>query len=454
MRHLLSLLVITSHALASAPTPADSAILTEDRNPGKAAESNGSPAPAPTSSIVEGLADAVPPLLSISRDRGQILLSFTGTLQQALNLSGPWLEVTNATSPYQPNAESTHGFYRSVAASGSSIFSSRTVVDLTITGPLQKHFDLAFAGLPDGIFPPKREKPPFQGTAVLGGTEIPIGLRVRGFSSLQECPFPKLTLKVGKEDRKDTPFFDAREVKIATHCAEGGRGTIGRLRDERSTYREALAYEAMQTLGFVAPRIRRARIEFRDASPTNQAPEGRWTITRQAMLFDDPEVVGERMGGRALDDVELAALSNARFPEQLILDLRFLHILLGNWDYTLSLGGERLWNTEVLAFPDGTYLPMAGDFDLCSWVTEEVRESVPWDYFPERPLLERQMRYDLELLQKDTAVGLLEAAKGRFTAKQSELRSLVQQAIVDEPGRTNAMHHLDTFFGVLEGRPK
>lgn len=409
----------------------------------------------PVNQITTGrayLKDISPPLLDISREQGRVVLHFTGTLQQASVITGPWQDLPNATSPYSPDAPSAKAFYRSVTSSLESIFASTSVVELTITGPLQEHFQLAFAGLPDGIVPPKREKPPFKGSVTLDGKEIAAGLRVRGFSSLQECPFPKLTLKVGKDERKDTPFFDAREIKIGTHCADGGRGSIGRLRDERSTYREALAYEAMETLGFAGPRVRRAQIEFRDTSPTNTAPEGQWTITRHALLFDDPEVIGERMGGHALDDAELAELKNAGFPEQLILDLRFLHILLGNWDYTLSTNGERLWNTDVISFPDGTYLPLAGDFDLCSWVTEEVRESVPWDYRPELPLLERQMRYDLELLQRDAPESQFNAAKQRFEGKRTDLKSLVEHAVVDEPGRTNALYHLDTFFGALGPR--
>lgn len=92
---------------------------------------------------------------------------------------------------------------------------------------MQAHFDLALAGIPDGIFPPRREKPYFVGKVWYSGHEVPVQLRVRGNSSLQECPFPKLKFKVARVDRVGTRFADAREVKLGTHCADGGRGTVG-----------------------------------------------------------------------------------------------------------------------------------------------------------------------------------------------------------------------------------
>jgi hypothetical protein len=142
-------------------------------------------------------------------------------------------------------------FYRSLEAD--SIFSESSVVEFSLSGPLQQHFALALAGMPDGIFPPERPKPCFDGVLTLSGRDVPVTIRVRGNSSLQECPFPKLKFKVSRADRGDTPFFDAREIKIGTHCAEGGRGSIGRLCEEAATFREALAYEVMERLGFVSP---------------------------------------------------------------------------------------------------------------------------------------------------------------------------------------------------------
>jgi hypothetical protein len=387
------------------------------------------------------------PTVSLSREGQGVKLTFTGTLQAALAAQGPWADVPGAVSPFTETSPDQQRFYRS--REPDSIFSARTVVNFAVTGPLQEHFGLAFAGLPDGIFPPVRLKPYFDGSLRFAGADIPVSLRVRGNSSLQECPFPKLKFKVSREARAGTPFFDAREVKIGTHCAEGGRGPIGRLREEAAAYREALAYEAMELLGFVSPRVRRARIDYFDTTPTNASPDVGWELTRNAMILDDAEVVGERLGGRALSDEEIQQLTDARFDEQLITDLRCFHVLLGNWDFALSVDGRNLWNTDVIEVEPGSLIPVIGDFDLASWVTESVQDSVPHDYLPELPLIDRRARFELEVVQKSVRPELFTAAKDRFVAQRTALESLVQAAVIDDVGRTNVARHVTAFYDAL-----
>ncbi len=393
---------------------------------------------------IDGL---IGPTISIVRDNTNVTISFKGTLQFAGVVAGPWNDVPNATTPHQPVPVELERYYR--ARTPDSIFSSTSVVAFTLTAPFQTYFDLAYAGLPDGIFPPVREKPYFDGSLAMTGFDLPISLRVRGNSSLQECPFPKLKFKVAREQREGTPFFDAREIKIGTHCAEGGRGTIGRLREQIATYREALAYETMGVLGFVTPRVRRARIEYHDTTPTNASPVGGWQLIRDALILDDVEVVAGRMGGRALDDEEVAVLTNANFNGQLIADLQFLHALLGNWDYKLFTNGVGLWNTDVIELAGGGLLPVAGDFDLASWVTGLVRFMGPQDYHPELPDADRQARYELEQIKERVSAASFTAAKDRFVAKRSAIESQVSAALLDEPGRTNCLRHVTAFYDAV-----
>lgn len=395
------------------------------------------------------LSSIAAPALNIVQEGGQLRIEFTGTLQAAGTVTGPWIDLTNTAPPYIGPATGPGRFYRS--REQVSIFSTNSVVELAMTGPLQQHFELAFAGMPDGIFPPVREKPYFDGEIrmTVNGQEIPVSLRVRGNSSLQECPFPKLKFKVSRENRVGTPFFDAREVKVGTHCAEGGRGPIGRLREQIAVYREAMAYEVMDLLGFVTPRIRRARIEYHDTTPTNGVSEVGWELTRDAFILEDIEVVAERLGGRALDDEEITVLTNANFNEQLVTDLRVLHVLLGNWDYVLAKDGRGIWNTDVIELANKEMFPVAADFDLSSFVTEEVRLSVPWDYRPELADIDRQARYSLEQIQKSVPAAVFSAANTRFVERRAALESHVNVAVVDPVGRTNALRHLTAFYDAL-----
>lgn len=407
--------------------------------------------PAAPDPSVHPLAQA--PSLAIARSGSDLVITFSGSLLAANTLSGPWTPLTNAVSPWTIPASGTARYFHAREAKPSGVFDSDEVLDLTLRGPFQPHFELAFAGLPDGIFPPVRLKPYFPGSVLMAPHDLPIDLRVRGNSSLQECPFPKLKLKVSREARQGTPFADAREINIATHCAEGGEGPVGRLRHETATFREGLAYEAMATLGFTTPRVRRARIHYVDTTDPGPDGDGGWILTRKALLIENVEVLGERLGGRALSDEEIEALRNAKLDPQLIADLRLLHALLGNWDYALSLTGEELWNTAVIAFPDGRFLPVAGDFDLASWVTAVVRLNAPHDYHPELPDLDRETRFQVDQVRASVDATLFDAAKRRFLSHRAALGDLVRRAEVDDAGRANATAHLDAFWSALdEGR--
>ncbi len=387
--------------------------------------------------------------VSIRREAARVQVLFAGTLESAERIEGPWSSVPGGASPYEiPAAEITR-FFRARDAASESVFASASVAGLSVEGPLQQHFVLALAGLPDGIFPPRREKPWFAGTVRYAGLELPVELRVRGNSSLQECPFPKLKFKLDREHREGTPFADAREIKIGTHCAEGGEGPVGRLRDQRAAFREALAYEAMATLLFTTPRVRRAEITYSDASAGREGRETGWQVARQAFLLEDIEVVAERLGGRALSDEEIGKLTDARSDEVLITELHLLHALLGNWDYQLSVDGRWLWNTEVIAFPDGSYLPVPGDFDLASWVTGVVRHAAPHDYHPEMPDVEREARYRVEQLAKSVGAEVFAEATHRFSTHRHALDQLVAGAAIDAAGRTNATRQLAAFYTAL-----
>lgn len=391
------------------------------------------------------------PSLQIQRELKELIVTFSGELHASDQATGPWTSVLGAVSPLRIASPQSPRFFRALdrGSNSSSVFGPRSIVSWTLTGPLQTHFQLAFAGMPDGIFPPRREKPYFDAILNTESLSLPVSLRVRGNSSLQECPFPKLKFKVSRDTREGTPFADAREIKIGTHCADGGQGPIGRLRDERSAYREALAYETMELLGFVGPRVRRAQFQFRDTSPTNEFGTTQWVIQRNALLIEDVEVVAERLGGRALSDEEIAQLKDVDFGVQLISDLRFFHTLLGNWDYALSVDGRGLWNTDVIELARGTKLPVAGDFDLCSWVTETVRLSAPRDFHPELLDLDREALFQLEQIRESLGFEVFEDSRRRFVTAKPQIEALIRSASVDDRGRLSALAHVASFFAAL-----
>lgn len=391
------------------------------------------------------------PSLAVTTERGKVRVAFEGVLQQAPSLAGPWIDLPQAVSPHLEDPAAGEGgrYFRARRVPTEGLFESSAVVDWVIEGPLQQHFDLAFAGLPDGIFPPRREKPYFPGSLRMGEFQLAVTLRVRGNSSLQECPFPKMKVKVSREVREGTPFEAAREIRIGTHCAEGGTGTIGRLRDQSAAYREALAYEVQALLGFPTLRVRRARIAYHDTTAGGMEPEVGWEVTREAMLLEDVEVLAERQGGRALSDEEVAALRDAGFPATLLAELRLWHALLGNWDYQVSNEGGSLWNTEVIELADGSRLPVAGDYDLASWVTGVTTPTSPRGYHPELGEVEREALYRMEQFQGEWGPVELLARAQRFGAQRAGIEAWIRSAQLDEAGRTNALRHVAAFFEAL-----
>jgi hypothetical protein len=394
------------------------------------------------------------PFIRITPQQGKARIDFSGVLLSSENTDGPWSIITNAASPTVVELGGEQTFFMSCPPLTNSIFSFDSVVRLDLTGPFQAHFELAYAGMPDGIFPPVRQKPYFDGALSIPALGFPVSLRVRGNSSLQECPFPKLKFKVSSEHRVGTPFADAREIDVGTHCAEGGRGPIGRLREQTAVFREVLTYEVMQLLDFTTPRIRRARIKYHDTTPsTNESSSVGWTLTRDASLIEDIEVVAQRLEARALDDSELESLPGTAFDVQAVTDLQFFEALIGNWDYGIGPERQGVWNMEVLEFTTGTnktYVPVAGDFDLASWVTAVVRHISPYDYHPELADIEREALYSLERIRAEFPSSQFESARQRFTSKRSLIELKVTSAEVDEEGRVNALQHVTAFYGALE----
>ena len=388
--------------------------------------------------------------ISIHREGNQVGIQFEGRLERASSIEGPWVDLSAEESPFVVQPSESMAFFRVASDGETGIFDRQEVTHLVLKGPFQKHFDLAFAGLPDGIFPPVREKPYFDGTLSHKGLELPVRIRVRGNSSLQECPFPKLKVKVSRKVREGTPFENAREWKIGSHCAEGGKGNIGRLREERSTFREAVVYEAMQTLGFLSPRVRRAHITYQDTSDLGNPERTGWLLTRMAFVFDHVEVLAEGLGGRALEDEEVAALTDAGFPELLIAELQLFHALIGNWDYQLSQDGKGLWNTEVIEMPDKTLVPVAGDFDLSSWVTGTVRVNAPRDFMPELEDVERHFRFELSRIRTAFGEDLFSDATQRFLGFRAGMGNLLALAEVDEEGREFMRQHVTMFYDLIE----
>ncbi|MFO1498359.1 MAG: hypothetical protein U1G07_08210 [Verrucomicrobiota bacterium] len=142
-------------------------------------------------------------------------------------------------------------------------------------------------------------------------------------------------------------------------------------------------------------------------------------------------------------------MTDAKFDDQLLTNLELLHALFGNWDYRLAQIGSGLWNTDVIQLANQQLVPVAGDFDLSSWVTEQARPDAPHDYRPDLPEIERQAHYETEQILARAGVARFEVGRNYFREARAAIEAQIASAEVDEPGRTNALRHVAAFYDAL-----
>jgi hypothetical protein len=329
------------------------------------------------------------------------------------------------------------------------LFAGATPLKLTLSGPLEHHFDLAHAGMPDGIFPPQRVTDWFAGSLKQGQLTRQVEIQVRGNSSLQECSFPKLKVKMPRETSTGTIFEGAHKFKIGTHCGDdSGPGTIGRLRHENSAHREAFVYTLLGIVGIDGMATRPARITYKD---TDQST----SITRDAFVLENPELFGERLGGKTMEEQEaMTSAQVERMDRTRIAAIHLFEALAGNWDWKINLGsgpGGRVWNIEVVTFTNADPLPVPHDFDLSSMVTGAplTDDDLPEDLWPERPVLERQAAHYLSGASGKFKAANLSAAVAMFEGKHDSMIDALGDTDIDTEGVENIKAHIDAFYATL-----
>jgi hypothetical protein len=333
----------------------------------------------------------------------------------------------------------------------SALFGAAGPSDLVVEAPLSPAFQAARAGTPDGIFPLPRKTDPFMGKIGYGDVMIDAELQVRGNSSLAECPFPKLKAKADKAQAAGTMFDGARKIKIGTHCGDGGNGTIGRLREEKATWREAALYQAMRALMMPAQLAKPVSITYVDTTKTEK-------ITRKAFIFEHVDLTAGRLGGTSLESPETWEGDPAQVMEmQAIVRIHFFEAMIGNWDWHLRIGaskpgGGQLWNIEAIQLGD-KLVPLAQDFDLSSAVTGNLVDEDDLDprILPGKPQLVRQAasylagEYGPQFSDPE-----LHAARDHFKARRAALEKALADAPVDDEGRANLIAHVDAFYQALD----
>jgi len=329
-------------------------------------------------------------------------------------------------------------------------FDDPSVAAFTIEAPLQQLFD---RGVRDESFD-VQGRVRFD-TATTDAIDVTVS--VRGNTSRDECPFPKLKLKLKGDDAG--PFGGMHAVKVNTHCGDAPGEDLseryGRLANEKSPWREAVVYRIAQAAGARTPRTRLARITYVDTSATDAR-----RITRNALIVEDDDDMKERFG--AIAEITPAEFTNAKelFTPVDTARVAFTQALIGNFDWCLMMQPDdryrcdprrKLWNMAALRTSSGA-IPVLEDFDLAGPVTGRhvwFDHVFPQDFSasPVDTEVIAQVQRTRTLFDR----AMLDRMRQEFQSRREAINAAIDSTTVDAQGARLARAYVDAFFRAIGG---
>ena len=261
-----------------------------------------------------------------------------------------------------------------IPASKKPLFTSQELLDFRLEAP----FTTLFKAKESGFLEARKTK--VQGKIVVAGREIPVTIRMRGYSSLGYCTFPKLMLKIDKEAAKGTVFEGTGKLDLGTHCQDPADVESTRMIGPAKPHREALLYRWLGILGIPAYASRAARATYVDTDAALS------TKTFDAALFEHLSALLKRAGAREIrpvndslherdpqkeaeddDGPKYVFKGLEHHPEIDLAHLAKIEIyegLIGNSDFNIS--PSTIWNLKLLETPGGKWEFIPLDFNLSS----------------------------------------------------------------------------------------
>jgi hypothetical protein len=272
---------------------------------------------------------------------------------------------------------------------------------------------------------------------------------VRGHTSETECSFPKLKLKAK----------GSGALKIGTHCGETPDDTLskkyGRLTNEKSPLREALAYKLLEALGVPALRARPAHITYIDSSAAATP------LVRNAILVEDDADAMKRAGGTTEVTMETFGDVRKRGAAADAARIAFGEALIANFDWCLKFSSDDayrcnerkpLWN--VLAFDrgGGQAALLMKDLDLAGivvgrhlWFSSIFNPA----FVPSKSESDVEVISQVQRTRSLYSRADLDALRRDFAGRKAAVYAAVDKADVDPRGREIARAHVDAFFGAI-----
>jgi hypothetical protein len=255
--------------------------------------------------------------------------------------------------------------------------------------------------------------------------QLPVKLRLRGnFRRKKEnCGFPPIRLKFGKDDTKGTLFAGQKKLKLVTHCSN-------RSAYEQYNLEEYLAYKMYNELTDWSFRVRLLKISYEDAKGKKDP------IQRYGFLIEDEDDMAERHGGVILEKQGISQ-RNIENKQEVLMSL--FAYMIGNTDWSVS--GQH--NVKIIQRGLGDpYVAVPYDFDWCGMIStpyarpnpilgiESVRERVYRGVCQDRSLFDEAIQ--------------------RFNAEKADIYRLFEQTEgMDPKVRKRALKYLDEFYEII-----
>lgn len=301
------------------------------------------------------------------------------------------------------------------AADASPLFEDDSVLDIELRGPLRET-------LRDTSTRAERAF-----VLAVDGTELDVGVRVRGKSRVVTCRFPPLRLRL--DGPGETVFAGQDKVKLVTHCQKAAAY-------ELNVLEEYAAYRLLALLTPSAMRVRLLRVRYVDTGRRGNA-----ALERYALLLEPERHLATRLGGKL---VKLEGVALNRLHREQIASVFVAQYLIGNTDYSLvtAKGDDACCHNGILVEVEGRLHYVPYDLDRTRLVDPGYA----------RPKLERGRRsrgrryvgYCMDDLDLDAAIRRVRDAREQVFA---EVRA-VEAISGHELGR--ATRFLEGFFREAE----
>jgi hypothetical protein len=358
-----------------------------------------------------------------------------------------------------------------LAAFSNNIFDSHQTIKMKITAPFQT------------LFAKKSSNNLTELNSMIDGTlevfneytqenEIyEVQLKMRGNMTLANCEFPKLKLKLKKEQTTKKRLFNRKSYDLATHCINQLKETDNYLKTKVlsvSPHRESFIFDLQRDIELASPLTRNAVIDYID----NSIPDQIVTYShKDAFLIESTGAMIKRLNGLYAvvgttdfskkisfgteedpDDLPQKLFTTVQTSPEISIDevlrLTLFQILVVNLDYFIKVdqtmseyGDIQLWNVKLIAKDEKKWLIYGNDYNLAMMTYNEQNDG------SHIPLITSKNR------DKFKSIGSVQERRSVvdfYQSKKEVLYSKIESLEKDPIFKNNYKKHLDIFYQFID----